>query len=62
MLRWLNDALRPAQVPRKPGETDNVDALTAVASEHHEGAMFGGGPVSFPPGYVPSQQDERPRH
>jgi hypothetical protein len=40
-LRWLNEVLRPVQLPR-------------------EGAMFGGRPVSYPPNYVPSQQDERP--
>ncbi|HLX20219.1 MAG TPA: hypothetical protein VKR23_08710 [Gaiellaceae bacterium] len=60
-LKWLNDALRPVQVPRKDGEADNVDALAGVAAEHREGAMFGGGAVAFPPNYVPSQQDERPQ-
>jgi hypothetical protein len=44
------------------GEADNVDALSAVASDHHEGAQLGGGPVAFPPNYVPTQQDERPPH
>ena len=61
LRKWLNDTFRPVQVPRKDGEPDNVDALAAVEAEHREGPMMGGGPVGMPPGYVPSQQDERPR-
>jgi hypothetical protein len=39
---------------------DNVDALT---TGHALDTSSGGGvPVSAPPNWVPSQQDERPRH
>jgi hypothetical protein len=44
---------------------DNVDGLGAAASTRHSGGADGATlPIGgeMPPGYVPSQQDDRPRH
>lgn len=43
---------------------DNVDALGAAGSTMHSGGTGGNVPhgATIPPGYVPSQQDDRPRH
>jgi hypothetical protein len=40
---------------------DNVDALASGISPGHIGASAGDF-APYPPGYVPSQQDDRPRH
>jgi hypothetical protein len=50
---------------RGEGSADNVDALGAAGSTMHVGGGDGGNVphgLTIPPGYVPSQQDERPRH
>lgn len=39
---------------------DNVDALTTMT--HGPTDSGGSMPVSAPPNWVPSQQDDRPRH
>jgi len=54
--------LRTLQAGDRPA--DNVDALGAVGSAT---LYSGGGPsapegATIPPGYVPSQQDDRPPH
>jgi hypothetical protein len=53
--------LRPLQ---GEGErpVDNVDALTTAVDHSLITSDGGGGPVAAPPNWVPSQQDERPRH
>jgi hypothetical protein len=54
LLKWLNDALRPAHVaggPPKGGLPDRDDALVSVLK--HDTA---------PINWVPSQQDEGPTH
>jgi hypothetical protein len=60
LLRKLR--LQPLGVGRvlRAGE-DNVDALASGISPGHVGATAGDF-APYPPKYVPSQQDERPRH
>ena len=41
---------------------DNVDPLAAAASPGHGNTAQGNVPELAPPNWVPSQQDERPRH
>ena len=44
---------------------DNVDGIAAAGSTTHSGDGHGLGlsiAGEMPPGYVPSQQDDRPRH
>ncbi len=52
VLRWFNDALRPPHVAGAPGEgrRPNKDDALVTAAE------------SAPLDWVPSQQDEGPRH
>jgi hypothetical protein len=62
----LRDLLRKIRPVPLSGEgerpVDNVDAL-AGAINHSQDPATGGGPVSAPPNWVPSQQDwGRPRH
>jgi hypothetical protein len=56
--------LRPPYVHEEHGEgnrpVDNVDALTTVT--HTLGTGAGEAPATAPPNWVPSQQDDRPRH
>jgi hypothetical protein len=71
LLRKLNDMFRPMHM-RGEGHSlqvgeglrvaeDNVDALASGISPGHVGAAAGDF-APYPPRYVPSQQDERPRH
>jgi hypothetical protein len=63
-IRQLLQKLRLRSVQLE-GErwADNVDALGAVGSATHSGVTPNVPPgLTFPPGYVPSQQDDRPRH
>jgi hypothetical protein len=63
LLKTFDLWLRPAHVADEHGEgyrpIDNVDAMTTGLG-HTPTTSEGGGPVSAPPGWVPSQQDERP--
>jgi hypothetical protein len=56
LLRKVDLKLRPVQVAERP--ENNVDAL-ATASGAHAG---GYGETTAPTNWVPSQQDDRPRH
>jgi hypothetical protein len=62
-LRALLKKIHPRSLSGQ-GErpTDNVDALGAAGSTMHVGGDGGNVPYggTLPPGYVPSQQDERP--
>jgi hypothetical protein len=63
-LRELLKMIRPRTLQAGDRPIDNVDALGAVGSAT---LLSGGGPnapegATMPPGYVPSQQDDRPRH
>ncbi|HJU35795.1 MAG TPA: hypothetical protein VJ716_00055 [Gaiellaceae bacterium] len=64
-LRELLHKLRLRSVqPDGERSADNVDGLGAAGSTT---LVSGGGPsapegANMPPGYVPSQQDDRPRH
>jgi len=70
LLAKLNRTFRPMHLPGegslqvgeglRAGE-DNVDALASGISPGHVAAS-GGDFAPYPPKYVPSQQDERPRH
>jgi hypothetical protein len=71
LLTKLNDIFRPTHMQgdghslqvgegMRAGE-DNVDALASGISPGHVGASAGDF-APYPPKYVPSQQDERPRH
>jgi hypothetical protein len=54
--------LRSLQVGDGERSIDNVDALSG-AINHSTDPTTGGGAVSAPPGWVPSQQDwGRPKH
>ena len=55
--------LRSVQ-PEGERPADNVDALGAIGSTMHHGGTGGNVPhgATIPPGYVPSQQDDRPRN
>ena len=62
MLSWLNDAIRPPHVQGGAKLSDSrIDAMTTMAGAEMAD-LQGPGPVSAPVGWVPSQQDERPRH
>jgi hypothetical protein len=52
--------LRFLQVGEGERSVDNVDALTTMS--HSVTDQGGSIPVPAPPNWVPSQQDERPRH
>jgi hypothetical protein len=41
---------------------DNVDALASAGSPGHANTAQGDVAAMAPPNWVPSQQDERPRH
>jgi hypothetical protein len=69
LLAKLNDIFRPMHLQgdghslqvgegMRAGE-DNVDALASGISPGHVGASAGDF-APYPPGYVPSQQDDRP--
>ena len=58
-LDWLNDALRPPHV-RGQDHEPTVDKATALTTMHVTNPMGAMGTEAAPPGYVPSQQDERP--
>ena len=66
MLRRLRERLRIGSLDRAPYATEegqpveNLDATTAAATQHQGDVM---GPVSgYPPGYVKSYDEGRPRH
>ena len=50
--------LRPLQ---GTGER-SIDDVDGLATMHYGGTNEGNIPTTVPPGYVPSQQDDRPRH
>jgi hypothetical protein len=55
-----NFRLRSVQLGEGERSVGNVDALTTMT---HSGVDQGGNiPVTAPPNWVPSQQDDRPRH
>ena len=61
-LTKLNDAIRPPHVQGDGGLSDSkIDAMTTMTGAEMAD-LQGPGPVSAPVGWVPSQQDERPRH
>ena len=60
LLKWFNDALRPPHV-KGQGFEPEVDKTTALTTMHVTNPMGGLGAEAVPPGYVPSQQDDRPR-
>jgi hypothetical protein len=51
--------LRPLQAVRP---VDNVDGMAADMHAAHGGSTSVPFGLEMPPGYVPSQQDDRPRH
>jgi hypothetical protein len=59
LLKWLNDALRPPHV-KGEGDEPAVDKTTALTTMHVTNPSGGLGAEGVPPGYVPSQQDEKP--
>jgi hypothetical protein len=62
-LRELLKKIRLQSTPLEGGERrpDNVDGIATMAGA--EMTDVGGfGAVSAPPNWVPSQQDDRPRH
>jgi len=56
LLRKVDLRLRPVQVGER--QEDNVDALATVSGAHAGGF----GETTAPTNWVPSQQDDRPRH
>ncbi|MGH3050217.1 MAG: hypothetical protein ACRDLK_08665 [Gaiellaceae bacterium] len=60
LLKWFNDALRPVHVEGEDGFEPPVDKTTALTTMHVTSPMGGLGAEAAPPGYVPSQQDEKP--
>jgi len=62
-LRKLLKKLR-LQPLQGPGDrpVDNVDGMATMAGPEGNAAESNVGPVPFPPNYVPSQQEDRPRH
>jgi hypothetical protein len=63
LLKKIDLSLRPPHVQGHVVEqsVDNVDALSTMSPLGGD-PMESGGPASAPPNWVPSQQDERPRH
>ena len=59
-LKWLNDTFRPAHAQGADGHGPPVDKTTAMTTMHVSNPMGSLGTEPVPPGYVPSQQDERP--
>ena len=60
LLRKVDLKLRPLQVGGRP--QDNVDAMKIDASAAAPENVVGFGDSLAPTNWVPSQQDERPRH
>jgi hypothetical protein len=60
-LNWLNDTFRPTHVQSADGHEPGVDKTTALTTMHVSNPMGALGMEPVPPGYVPSQQDERPQ-
>ena len=60
-LRELLEKIRPRTLQAGDRPIDNIDGMGANTPAAH-----GGGNVPYgsemPPGYEPSQQDDRPRH
>jgi hypothetical protein len=65
LLKWFNDALRPPHVVQgghsEQRSIDNVDAMTTTSAMGGD-PLGQGGPADAPVNWVPSQQDDRPRH
>ena len=67
MLRRLRERLRIGSLDRAAHATEerqpveNLDATAAAASQH-QGDPFGGSVGGYPPGYVKSYDEGRPRH
>ena len=66
LLRRIDLSLRPPHVQEEGRESnrpiDNVDAIATAGYAPYGFDSEGGGPQTAPPNWVPSQQDERPRH
>jgi hypothetical protein len=66
MLRRLRELLRAGSLDRAPYATEegqpveNLDAKAAAASQH--GSDVSGSMGGYPPGYVKSYDEGRPRH
>lgn len=62
LLKKVDRKLRPLQVGERPG--DKVDAMKIDARSGAPGAenVIGYGDSLAPTNWVPSQQDDRPRH
>ena len=62
LLKKVDLKLRPLQVGERPG--DKVDAMKIDARSGAPGAenVIGYGDSLAPTNWVPSQQDDRPRH
>ena len=63
MLRNLLKKLRPKSVQAGEGQrsVDNIDAMTAAAQSQKLDPFVGGGPATFPPDYLKTD-DGRPKH
>lgn len=63
LLRKINDAVRPVHVEGMEGYERPIDNTTAMTTMTTMPADVGVPlPQSAPPNWVPSQQDEKPRH
>jgi hypothetical protein len=65
LLSWIDDTFRPAHVQgdrTNDRSIDNIDAVTTAASAGATGIGHVAPGGTAPPNWVPSQQDERPRH
>jgi len=61
LLTKLNDVLRPPHVQREDrSAVDKIDAMATMAGSEIANLGFGEG--TAPTNWVPSQQDDRPRH
>jgi len=52
--------VRSVQLNRAEGQEDNIDAQSSALASHSD--LGGWGPDLAPTNWVPSQQDDRPRH
>jgi hypothetical protein len=65
LLKRFDLWLRPAHVQGDHGEgnrPDNLDAMTTMAGGFEGFNAGAAGHADVPPNWVPSQQDDRPRH
>ena len=61
LLRKIHDSFRPVgREAREKLEDDQIDAMTTIAGSEIANLGFGVG--TAPTGWVPSQQNDRPRH